>query len=116
MEVILKKSKITKSILDQSQQATIIDFKQGVILGWVQIGPLKYMIIHRENLISKYPIFKEAVKETFTQNSQIVVGVILGGSYIPKTYNCATEEEATKFIEILNLAKNLALSKGQFYI
>jgi hypothetical protein len=50
------------------------------------------------------------------ENSKILVGVILGGNYLPKNYTFDTEEEASEFVGILGLAKNVATSKGQFYI
>lgn len=121
MEVILKKSKITTSILKQCLRSTENDFKAGEILGWCIIGQLKYIVCYRSDIkgLSKFPMFKDLVSEKRNQPQHgfdnYAVNVSIGSGYTPIVYACSTEEEKDSFIALLKKVKHNAECRGQFF-
>lgn len=126
MEVILKKTKITNSILKQTLRSTSIDLNVGEILGWCLWGKLKYIVCYRSDIkgLSIFPLFKEIeFGENFNQSERYQnvitsfwVKVKLGGNYIPINYTCSDEDDKKQFIETLNKAKHNAEIRGQFFL
>lgn len=126
MEVILKKTKITNSILKQTLRSTEHQLKNGEILGWCLHDKIKYIVCYVSNLqeLSIYPMFKEIeFGKSYAPNegySNVEVGywvkVKLGGNYIPLQYSTKDENEKDKFIKTLEKAKHLAIVRGQFFI
>lgn len=119
MEVLLKKTKITPSILKQSLKSTSADFKNGTVLGWCIYNKQKYIVCFREDLnsISSYMMFKNIEKEgNISRPNDLLVKVSFGGNYVPANYKFDTEIEASEFIITFQNAKNEAERKGQFYL
>lgn len=126
MEIILKKTKITSSILKQTLRSTEDDLKISDVLGWCIYNKMKYMILYRDDLksLSKYPIYKEievGENRDTSNNYEIIkdgfwVKVKLDGNYVPLSYTCSDESEKDSFIETLGRVKNTALIEGQFFI
>ena len=122
MEVILKKTKITNSILKQSLRSTEIDFNVGEILGWCIYNELKYIICYRSDIksLSRFPMFKDLVTEqrhrSVNGNDNFAVNVSLGGNYTPLTYVSKTKEENEEFVQLLKKVKHNAEIKGQFFV
>jgi len=123
MEVILKKSKITNSILKQSLRSTHIDFKLGEILGWCLYKNIKYIVCYRPdtNGLSIFHLFKEiesgtSVSPNKNNSDTFWVKVKLHGNYIPITYTCKDELERDELFLLLETTKQNAKIKGQFFI
>ena len=122
MEVILKKTKITNSILKQALRSTEIDFKVGEILGWCIYEKLKYIVCYRSDIksLSKFPMFKDLTTEqrhkSINGYDNFAVNVSLGGNYTPLTYVSKTKEENEEFVELLKKVKHNAEIKGQFFV
>ena len=119
MEVILKKTKTTNSILKQALRSTEIDLKVGEILGWCIYDKMKYIICYRSDIksLSKFPMFKDLItKEERTESNRFAVNLSLGGNFIPLTYLSETKEENEDFIKLLKKIKHDAEIKGQFFI
>lgn len=120
MEVILKKTKISNSILKQCLRATDTDFVNGVILGWCIFDKMRYIICYNESSksLTKYPLFKEIDCEEFIKNDkkQFSIKVRLGGNYMPISYITNEEIEKDVLISCLKKAKKEAEQKGQFFI
>lgn len=126
MEVILKKSKITSSILKQTLRSTEIDLKVGEILGWCLFNKRKYIVCYRRDIkgLSIYPLFKEIeFGKSFSPDNQsenVVVTwwvkVKLGGIYVPISYTTKDENEKDEFVKLLKTVKHNAESYGQFFL
>ena len=121
MELMLKKTKITSSILKQSLRSTGHDFLNGEVLGWCVFNGSKYIVCYRSSScnVSIFPMFKEAKKTSTPKdgsNMEYRIEVKLGGRYVSLMYYNTNESDADEFIELLNKVKNLAESAGQFYI
>lgn len=124
MEVILKKTKISNSILKQTVRATDIDFVNGIVLGWCIYDKMKYIVCYREDIktLFKYPMFKEIEYEILSNENNnhkfegYLIKVRLGGNYVPFSYLIKTEIEKDVFIALFEKAKKDAETKGQFYI
>lgn len=122
MEVILKKTKITTSILKQALRSTEVDLNVGEVLGWCLFGKAKYIVCYRSDVkgLSIFPMFKEIkVEQKYkdsSENKTFLVEVNLGGNYVPLKYTCSNESDKTRFIEALNKAKHNAETRGQFFI
>lgn len=118
MEVILKKTKITSSILKQALRSTSIDLSVGEILGWCVYGKLgKYIVCYRSDTkgLSIYPMF-ENIDSDHVENNAYTIQVKLGGNYIPLKYTCTDENDKNNFVEILKKSKHIAETRGQFFI
>lgn len=122
MEVILKKSRITNSILKQALRSTEMDFKTGEILGWCIYEKMKYIICYRSDIksLSKFPMFKDLTTEqrhkAINGYDNFAVNVSLGSGYKPITYVSENKEEGEVFIDLLKKVKSDAETKGQFFI
>ena len=122
MEVILKKSKITNSILKQTLRSTEIDLNVGEVLGWCLFGKSKYIVCYRSDVkgLSIFPMFKEIEVEPkykdSVENKTYLVEVKLVGNYVPLKYTCSDENDKIKFVETLKKAKHNAESRGQFFL
>ena len=119
MEVILKKSKITNSILKQALRSTETDFKVGEILGWCIYDKMKYIICYRSDIksLSRYPMFKDlTTEERRNESDKYAVKVSLGGNYTPLTYVSKTKVENEEFVQLLKKVKHNAEIKGQFFV
>lgn len=119
MEVILKKTKITNSILKQALRSTGTDFKVGEILGWCIYDKMKFIVCYRYDIkcLSKYPMFKDLiVQESQNESEKYAVKVSFGRNYTPLTYISKTKEESEEFIELLKKVKQDAETKGQFFV
>lgn len=120
MDVILKKAKITAGILNQASLSTTIDFKVGEVLGWCVHKNRTYIILYRNNLITKYPLFREIdveiqYKDNHT-NKSYLVKVRFDGNYTPFTYIFDDENKKDEFVTLMKDIKQKALTRGQFFI
>lgn len=123
MEIILKKTKITASILKQALRSTSIDLNVGEILGWCIFGKTgKYIVCYRSDTkgLSIFPMFKD-IKEIpqfkdNTDNKTYLVEVNLGGNYIPLKYTCSDENDKDNLVNALKTAKHKSEIAGQFFI
>jgi len=126
MEVILKKTKITSSVLKQTLRSTEKDLQSGSILGWCLFGKAKYIVCYRTDLksLSIFPMF-ESIEfgETFDNSDRYKnvrtgfwIQIKLGGNYVPLSYTSKDEADRDSFIETLKKAKMYAISNGQFFI
>ena len=119
MEVILKKTKITNSILKQALRSTEIDFKVGKVLGWCIYDKMKYIVLYRSdiNSLSRFPMFKDLVTQVrHNESLKFSVVVSIGGNYTPLTYVSKTNEENEEFAILLKKVKRLAEVNGQFFV
>ncbi|EKT4502331.1 hypothetical protein JE943_002348, partial [Flavobacterium psychrophilum] len=107
MEVILKKTKITNSILKQALRSTEIDFKVGELLGWCIYDKMKYIVCYRTDIksLSIFPMFKDLTTEqrhkSINGNDNFAVNVSLGRNYTPMTYVSKNKEDNDEFVELL---------------
>ncbi|EMY3479070.1 hypothetical protein [Flavobacterium psychrophilum] len=122
MEVILKKTKITNSILKQALRSTEIDFKVGELLGWCIYDKMKYIVCYRTDIksLSIFPMFKDLTTEqrhkSINGNDNFAVNVSLGRNYTPMTYVSKNKEDNDEFVELLKKVKHNAEIKGQFFV
>ena len=58
MEILLKKSKITASILKQTVSATFSDMKNSSVLGWCIFNKVKYIVFYNNFLFAGYFQFR----------------------------------------------------------
>lgn len=118
MEVILKKTKITGSILGQTLTASLIDLEQCDVLGFCVYKNLKWMVLYKlsTNELRKYLMFREAMAETDYSSKPYFVKVKFDGGIMTKTYQARDEAESERFVKVLNGIKHRALTAGQFYL
>lgn len=119
MEVILKKTKITSSILKQSLRSTKGDLASGEILGWCMYNGAKYIVCYLNMIVSIYPMFVDIVKTSYPKDGSNVeyrIEVKLGGRYVSLLYYNNNEDSADAFVSTLKRAKRTAEQAGQFYI
>lgn len=119
VEVILKKTKITNSILKQALRSTETDFKVGEILGWCVYNKEKYILCYRSDIksLSKYLMFKDIINEGY-QNmcEKYQLKVSFGGNYMPLFYVSKTKEDSDALFNIFKKVKIDAETKGQIFV
>ena len=61
MEVMLKKAKITNSILKQTKNSHISDIQKGRVLGFCQFEKFDFIVLHRPDIneLSKFPMYRD---------------------------------------------------------
>lgn len=75
MEILLKKSKITASILKQTVGAFVSDLKDSNVLGWCIFNKCKYIVLYNEknNRLTKQLYYRDVQVEVET--NQIDYGI-----------------------------------------
>ena len=122
MEIILKKTKITNSILKQTLRSTEIDLKLGEILGWCVFNGIKFIVCYRSDVhgLSIFPMFYELIPEQRFKGingfDNFAVNVKIGNGFKPLVFVFSTHKENEDFISLLNKIKFKSQSKGQFFI
>lgn len=117
MEIILKKTKITSSIIKQSTRSTLQDLRTGEILGWCMYDKLSRIVCYNPTTatISIYVMYKSLETRCTPRDGHEVI-VRLPGNFIPYTYRFENEVDQQEAAEVLERAKTSAQEKGQFYI
>lgn len=122
MEVILKKTKITTSILKQTLRSTEIELGVADVLGWCIYDKQKYIVLYNSatKTLSKFPMFKDTSVEPRYKDSStptdFLVEIKLGGNYVSIKHVFGTQEEVDEFLKNLKQVKHFAEIKGQFYV
>lgn len=122
MEVVLKKTKLTASILKQSLRASIDDFENGEVLGWCVYSYDQYILLYRKDIsaVKKYLLFNGIKKTEEGGQHEIPVRYLtkvnFGNNKVELTYTESTAQRRDSICEILENAKKSALDKGQIYI
>ena len=112
MEIILKKTKITASILKQTLRPNINEFKCFDVIGWCVYDKQKWIVIFKDNDLKKLPLgFEVEVDKYNTFKVYFKVP-----RYIAVGYDFPTSNDAQEFIERLKFIKESAIEIGQFYI
>jgi len=117
MEIILKKTKITSSILKQSTGSTLQDLRTGEILGWCMYDKLPRIVCYNatSQTISIYVMYRSLETRCTPRDGHEVI-VRLPGNYVPYTYRFENEVDQQEAAEVLERAKASAQEKCQFYI
>jgi len=117
MEVILKKTKITSSILKQTLRSTEEDFKSGEILGWCLYNRLKFIVCYRPGTkgLSIYPMFND-IECSEPTDTKHWVKVKIGNGHTPIMYSCEDSHDEQHIKTLLVNIKSHAEKQGQFFI
>lgn len=131
MEVILKKTKITSSILKQTTNATENNLKDANfrVLGWcryvVNKHTYKYILLYNENKqeLVRYLFFSE-IKEVYVNDykgrdyySPEKFNIeVKTPNFMDKVYTFKTQKERDDFAHDLRVIKNRAEEAGQIYL
>lgn len=129
MQAEIKKLKVTKSVIQQSEKAQLHEFKDLNVLGWCNYKTgkylVKYIILNDEEkgVIKKYIFFKE-IETRFNheyrgKSSHISKSwdlAVKTPSFVNLTYNFNSEKDLKEAIRLLEGMKKTAIERGQFYI
>ena len=121
MEVMLKKAKITNSILKQTKNSHISDIQKGRVLGFCQFEKFDFIVLHRPDIneLSKFPMyrdFKIRPSQSYDDDKRNVVQVSFDFRYSEVFFELQNESLALDFLERLKVIKMNAKSLGQFYV
>jgi hypothetical protein len=117
MEVLLKKFKITASILAQTLIADVANLKSEFVLGWCIYKKHKYIILYNSltTELRKYPMPKIVVLEYDNYNKKFTVRVEFTEHLTHHIYNMGDETLNDAFAVELKNVKGRAESAGQFF-
>lgn len=116
---MLRKTKITSSILKQSLHAKQDDFRFGKIVGWCVFSNLKYGVIDRDGILKKFILYNsiELIPTTNTDGEPWnVVKVRAENKNHGYDFAVKEEKEAKSLRDTMNSVKEQIESLGQFYI
>ena len=123
MEVVLKKSKITNSIIKQTLIANISDLTNSDVLGWCLVDKkIHYIVLYNSstNELRKYLMINKISFDTPYPHQYDTPNYLLtinfGVNYIEHNYKFDTLKEVEDFKSTLERIKTEALTKGQFYL
>lgn len=114
MEIFIKKSKLTKSIFDQSHGVSQSDITSYEVLGFVFYKGVNWIVFYNKEtgLVKRLLMFIRTEKIV---EERAFVNVIFGNKYIPKRFYME-EDKLDGFIEVLERVRKEAKEKGQFYL
>lgn len=117
MEVILKKTKITNSLLKQVLLVSLWNLTSYDVLGWCVYDKKRWIILYHSltHDIRKYPLIFKIVETLETQNDY-KVKVSFVSKFDPLNYEDKTEKEQHETYEKLRWLKEQSEIKGQFFI
>ena len=115
MEVILKRSKITASIINQTGFANLIQLSSFEVLGFCIVKSVKYIVLYNGNTneLKKYMMYKNA---DVMLTDKLKVSVNYGGNWVSSCYTLESEQRVSEVMVILKKVKFEAERKGQFFI
>ena len=118
MEVILKKSKITNSILGQTLIASMGNFKTMKVLGWCYYKTNNWIVLYNEetNELRRYPLFKSIERMPISYGRVKDEIKVYNHNMNTQYYTFDTEEEAITFYDLINGVKSTAMQLGQFFL
>lgn len=118
MIVELKKVKITKSIANQLQMASISQLNGYEVLGWY-INKTKNILFYHSltKSLAYYPYFDEVKPKELRYGEEIKFRVeVCKIRYNSILYGCDSEQESIELMKLFNLVKHNAILKGQLFI
>lgn len=118
MEVILKKTKITNSILNQTLMANVVDLNTFEVLGFCILKNVKWIILYKPitNELRKYLMFKEVIAEIDNLGNLTQVKVSFDSNHLSRFYKTENNEEGEKFVKLMNMIKHQSIIRGQFFL
>jgi hypothetical protein len=125
MEVLLKKSKITSSILKQTLIASFSNLKTYDVIGFCVVKGDKWIVLYESSTkeIRKFLMFKDVVIEVENKpdgqgnlEELFYVVVKFEGRYLNKKFISTDKSEAEESLTLFNDIKLKAKTKGQFFI
>lgn len=118
MEVILKRTKITKAIFSQIQVASLKSIKTNIILGYCIIKGEKWVLLYdeEEKNIKKYPQIYQVKFEVSPDGKQFTTVVYFSANYISRRYVFDSIEACRNATDLISLLKDSFFSKGQIYL
>lgn len=124
MEVLLKKAKITSSILNQTVSVVSLDnFKDFEPIGWVLHAKERWLIFHKEGTLVK--VVSGSVLSIKLEHEQIDdIGrfkdfyyvIVKRSNRYDQRFKFETEEEAKEYKEKYEATITNCKNKGQFYV
>ena len=120
MEVVLRKTKITGSVLKQVQYATLEQMLKYKVLGWVSHGGFYKIILYDSNSNNISFTFLNAVFELDEswnpEHTEINYGAkCYNPKHIAQIYKCDSKEKANDILIKLKSLKRIANSDGQIF-
>jgi hypothetical protein len=121
MEVVLKKTKITKAIFNQIQFANIHQLQSGEVLGWVDAGKGPVIILQQRNTheLSKINMIKDVkIRDVHPQEKYLYVDITSTGNRALRTWYWTKEEVDAReqFKKTLLNVRAEAYKLGQFFL
>lgn len=116
MELILKKTKLTSSILTQTVLASYADIKTFDVIGWCVHKNHKRIVLYNHDTqeLRKYPMIKDIKSEVYYMQHRTVIR--FDGNFNSAVYNTKDDEESQVIYNEFNKVRTDALTKGQFFI
>lgn len=110
MEVILKRTKITRSIMNQIVWASVSELKTFDVLGTCIYDGRSYIVLYSDTMLRVYPLYKEIVHD------DNAVKLIFGGRYVAIHFTTSSLKESIELSNFFKELKQIALEKGQFFL
>lgn len=117
MEVILKKAKLSISLMKQVQTANTSQLIIDDVIGYCIFDKCRWIVFHNPTIgsLNKYKLSYTA--EALTENlTHFSVRVNFGYNTMSSIYDLKSAEEAKEFANKMNAIKQRALELGQFYL
>jgi hypothetical protein len=117
MELSLKKTKLTNSILNQTVIATLDELKVLFYpIGWCIQKNLKWVVLYNDNTseLRKLLMPKDIWSEV--NYGQSKVKIRFEGNVNILTYNVGSDEERDMCMEVFKYIKDSSNLKGQFFL
>jgi hypothetical protein len=118
MEVILKKAKITSSILNQTIYARPQLMGNWDVIGWCIHKERRYIIFYdkESNTLKKFDSYERIEFISDLEINRFEVEIIRYNRDESISLRCSTLEEQNELAILLESVRIEALEKGQFYI
>lgn len=115
MEVVLKKSKITASILKQVPLASVSEIIAFEVLGFCKYNDARWIVLYSSasNELRRYPYPVSIISHDIDETARPYITVKFDNKHQPLDYTCKPGENLIQMFEQL---RDAAIAKGQFYI
>ena len=118
MEVLLKKTKITSSILAQCGGASIPELINYEVLGYCMWKGSKWIVLYykEKSDLKKFPMFKDIEQFETTPPRKPHYDIVLYDKSSFGSYRTENNEEMAATVKQILQVADEAFEKGQFYI
>ena len=115
MDVLIKRTKLTKSIFKQIVSADLDAVRDYKVLGWcIPDNKVRWIVLQKDGDLRRIPYVMDTRISTGEYES--IATIFFSTGFSPWHFKCSSEIEAADVVNSFIVMKQMAVKEGQFYL